>query len=401
MALGRRSGLLMGHGPGHRGTPATRTSYGLLYSVQIEHDYYNESGNRCPDFRVVPTPTCAALMQSLGLLLNDTGTGFTISYIQAQKQQLADWVARQDSPPYGNWAALSFALVCGNPGFVGFTDLPINTNAAVQNIYLSNRAAHVAGDVILLTRGAQVGPESFVTLTPNAFDLILQPDVVWLHVLAVSGEAVIRLKGPVLVKPGRPLTVSVDFTGHPEGYYRLQTLRDDHLIGLVPPVLNSIASPTPMCFINLFFTRPTAETSGVYAVELGVVTPVSFIVRFGARATRWTYYIIPQSAPGALTGLRVTGAAPGPPAQKIKFRSGPQLALPTGQMATPFTAETMLVLYQKSPYRMQLHGWREGQFGNNKVSMDHMPVAPASPVWPSLPRDAALPENRSEIYVYV
>ncbi len=63
-------------------------------------------------------------MKSLGLLMRDFGTGFTIAFVGARREQLLAYL-RQQTTQLGCWERLSFALVCRNVAFVSFTELPV------------------------------------------------------------------------------------------------------------------------------------------------------------------------------------------------------------------------------------------------------------------------------------
>src|SRR5436305_12534144 len=78
-----------------RANAPRRLFYKHLCQVSIQNDYYNQSASRCPGFSVRPTPATAALMASLGLLCKDEGTGFSVFYDWSRRQELADYLLRQ------------------------------------------------------------------------------------------------------------------------------------------------------------------------------------------------------------------------------------------------------------------------------------------------------------------
>ena len=400
MALTRQRQMLIRKGGAERqglgASDMAVTGYQRLYTVNFEHGFYNRDNMRCPDFQVLPTPTTTTLMRSLGVQMQDFGTGFVVSIVSGQQQNLLSYLAEQSKMNTG-WARLSFALVCTHPGFVGFTELPLTTNPSHTNFYLSNQMAHPSMGTNLLTPGPQVDASLELPLIPQTFDINAAADIAWIEVTSRSGEVAMEIPGPgSMSPPGGQGPISVDFIGQPDGYYEITEITVDGDRKPAFPCLRTLAQPKPMLFIDLLFCAPEPDDTGLYAVTMtqegdgaqGTVQAVDLVLRFAARSTIWTYYVTQQTSDGRLTNLAIAG-------DDATFAPGPMVRLPTGEMATPFTSDRPLTLRQKSPYRFHLKGSREGRFMSNEISMAYLPVAPASPVWPGAGG------SLSEIYLYV
>lgn len=402
MKLTRERHVVMGRGGSYakllRRPVAVMNQFQDLYTVRFRHDFYNVDDGRCPDFYVVPTPTTADAMQSYGLLLKDFGTGFTVCCSTQSANVLSGFLATEQASGadlLGNWRRLSFAVVCRNPGFVGITRIPLDFNPPVSNFYFSNITAHqdMSGAILL-------APERFVSrkqirpVIPQSFDMTSAPNLVCVNAYDISGERAFSVNGPMGSPPGSDTLLSIDFVGYADGVYQLEEVFSDAPSVWGAPLLRNISSPLPMCFIDLFYCRPPGIDSGVYAVTLdgakASVRAVDMELRFAARKTIWTYYVVSQSSEGQLVGLSIQG-------EGAQFHQKASVILPTGAIAIPFEADRPLALRQKSEYVFSLTGQRVGRFSSNAISVPHLPVAGQYPIWP----DREIEGGRSDIYVYV
>jgi hypothetical protein len=120
---------------------------------------------------------------------------------------------------------------------------------------------------------------------------------------------------------------------------------------------------------------------------------VNLVLGFDARATYWQYYVVAQDARSRLSEtLSVTGAG-------ATFRQS-LAALPGGEPAVLFTADTPLPLRQHTTHRFKLTGSRNGADGSRSdIRVERLPSAPKAPVWPAASGDGLT--GCSEIYVYV
>lgn len=405
------------------------TRYRVLYTVHFEHKYYNLNGGQCPDFRVQATQSTATLMKSLGLLLVDFGTGFSVvcphdllpmvvAFVKKNKniwknggpdeereKERADQLSEQEQ--YGYWKRLSFVLICRNPAFVGISNIPLSFNPSARNFYFSNQFAHTVYDgegadgepVNLLNSGDQVNRRETHLLLPQSLDVLPDADVVSILVYDLSGQVVMVVPGPASSPPGRDGPIAVDFVGYPGGLYTITYLYLDGLEQVFRTGLLTIATPQPMCFIDLLFCQPTLDAPGIYAVTADGDLPtdaVEFVLRFTNRSTRWVYYVAPQTRQGTLAELAIEDLKP-VDGGDITFTPGQKVRLATGVLATPFTASGLLGLWQQSPYCFQLSGRREGAFSSNPIWVPNLPVAPGYPVLAQKGSE----ESWSEVYVYV
>ena len=398
--------------PARSASPSARSinsSYTPLFTVQFQHGYYNASGGKCPDFKVVPTPDCAKKMTSLGLLFKDLGAGFVVLVNTPRIPALIAYVQGRysnASPGAGYWSWLSFLLVPANPDFVGFTSLPITTNPMLQNLHLSNSAAIPSEDVFTLvgtTAGAK--PQSFYPVT-GASLAVTAPAGFTATLSDLSGA---RVNAGIVASDSG---ASFDLTSLPYGYY---TVGFENAAGETVPVppgytaptswLYVPASPQSLCVLDLLLTQPTPATGSPAAYPISQlptppgpaspapwIQPVTLILPFEARGTYWRYYIVPQSASQFSEDMAISGTG-------ATFAKSTE-HLPNGDLAVLFTAGTALPLQQVSPYKFKLTGQRQGSNGSrDDIAVNRLPAAPPTPVWPS-PSGEAL-AGSSEIYVYV
>lgn len=359
--------------------------YLTLFTVSIAHDYYNDRDGRCTDLRALPTPACAALMTSLGLVFREFGAGFSLLVPDAKAAALAGWVAAGG----GGWTWLSFLLVPSNPNFVSISALPIDLDPRRQALHLSNLAAvGGAGGVgidatgtapLLPTTGAE-----FAVATPSGRTASL---------VDLSGALV---EAPCTAAGGE---MRFDLSGFAHGLY---SARFATAAGKPVPTPRKAAGtvdrlyvpgvPAPLAVLDLVLARPDGVDAPTAAFPLQgeKVRPVSLQLSFAARETVWRYFVIAQGRSASFgQNLAIEG-------EGASFSPG-RAALPNGDAAVTFTASAALPLRRRSPYRFRLTGERRNaNGGRDAVVVDPLPTAPPAPVWPA--------ENGgggSEIYVYV
>lgn len=366
-----------------------RLYYERLAQVLIRHTYYNASADSCPDFDVSPTPASAALMGDLGLLFRHEKTGFSVLYDVARADVLLDYLARQGGETHQCWTRLSFTLTLNNPYFINFTDVPIDVNPSAQNFYFTNREARADGGRVVLNAGEGVAGGELLKVAPAQVALRVGTDVTEVIVTDLSGEEVIRQKGcPHVSPPAAPesCVVFLDFSGLPEDKYFIEFVGGE--TGIKFPVLYTVPSPSPLCFIDLFFTDPDASAEGVYPVR-DLYTPgrkivsVGYELGFRARSTTWNYFIVPQPRAERFEELRIETVSEPP----VKFAGPCRVLLPNGADAYRFSSAEGLLLQQQSGYRFRLLG-RRGLMMSEGVLVETMPVASSRQVTP-LSRGAA------------
>jgi hypothetical protein len=393
--------------PGRTAAPmaGARTGYITLFDVRFEHGYYNASGGTCPDFRVVPTPACAALMSQLGMVFKDHGTGFSVLVTQARAAAMIAWVrSHYAAGPQGQgyWSWLSFLMVPTNPGFVGITNLPITTNPMVQNLHLDNRVASAVAGRMLLSGG---GDDALYPVTGASWS-VPTPAGRIAALLDLSGAPVAARAS---VSDG---VTRFDLTGLPYGWYSVSlTSKAGKPVaakGFAATRLYVPQNPLSLVLLDLLLTQPVAGVGDAAAFPIpsmaappakgaapdpAEIQPVALTVAFQARATYWRYYVVAQGRGHFADDLTISGGA-------VAFTKSAK-ALPNGDHAVLFTAGTPLPLHQRAPQRFALSGHRQGANGSrDAISVARLPTAPATPVWPlSSPKEAL--SGSSEIYVYV
>lgn len=385
----------------------SRDSYRSLFEVRFEHGYYNEAGGACPDFQVLPTPDCARLMASLGMLFKDRGTGFSVLVAESRAAAMIDYVrGRYSAGPAGQgyWTWLTFLLLPTNPGFIGITSLPITTSPMAENLHLDNLATVTVKQRLLL--GGSFGPK------PQAIYPVTGAS---LPVPTPHGRsaALADLSGAPVAAPATSSgdVTRFDLTGLPYGLYTValtgRTGRPVAPRNFVATRLYVPAQPLSLVVLDLLLTQPVADAGDPAAFPIPPMTsppgtgatpgatalqPVTLTLPFRPRDTYWRYYVVWQSRGGHSADLAISGDG-------ASF-SRTSETLPNGDRALLFTAGSALPLQQRSSYRFSLSGHRQGANGSrDEISVPWLPSAPASPVWPAPSGDPL--SGSSEIYVYV
>jgi hypothetical protein len=344
--------------------------YARLTQLGITHRYYAGLGtdDACPDFVASPTPPTRDLMRALGLLFRRDAAGFSILYDTARKDGLlwflrehGGWPSGSDGVPE-HWTRLSFVLALSNLQFINFTAIPADTNPSRQNLYFTNQDSHRRDARILLAPGNHVTGEALLPLAGPQIQVATPPEVVEVLARDISGEVVTRALRCVPQPPGPPVCrdfVFLDLSAFPEGRYTIEKL------GLTPPwpardIIYTVASPLPLCFIDLLLARPTALAKGIYPVEnldqpsKTSITGVRYELHFDARATHWRYYIQPPPRE-RLEDLAIDTMGTVPP---VTFAGPVPVKLVNGHLAYRFVSEDPLGLRRRSPFHFKLKGRR-------------------------------------------
>src|SRR5215213_2369832 len=401
---------------GEKGTGLRRlhtVRYERLMQVSIRHTFYNGSSNfKCPDFEICPTPSSAALMQSLGLLFKRETTGFAVLFNALRTESLTNYLreqARRDSGPLNAgpvWARLSFVLSLTNPYFVNFTDISIDTNPTDENFYFTNQFAHRKADGAIV-----INPEDPVNdfaldsirVVPTQASVSMDEDVKEVHVVDISGEVVIcrpRCVPKSLLKEKIAAaitcdeaadctagnqncectkTVYLDFSLLPEDTYTIELIP----YGEKPPakrtILYTALYPLPLCFIDLLFTRPTTAEPGIYPVEnlfakeATTIDPVHYEIRFNRRATFWNYYIVPRA--GERYEDLFIKSEP-----LVEFAGPCCVHMPDGKTAYRFLSKSPIPLQEESTFELQLRN--QVTPTDDDVILKRLPVASSHQVLP-------------------
>lgn len=395
--------------------------YLRLLSVVFTHNYYTQNQGLCADFDVVPTEATSQLMASLGLMLRNEGTGFSVLYQPQDLDHLIGYLRREAQNPEvqtGFWTRMTFLLRLNNPEFVGVTALPIQTKQSRVNLFGCNLQAHdgePAGSgpaVAMLAPGRYMGGDALRDVVGSDVTVVVPPETRRVVVTDLSGQVVIPAPGADDVTlfdgatPDSPKRASLDFSSLANDYYTI-SLEGQGGVPIDGPVYPRDVLYVPpgsdtMVLIDLLFTQPEPESGGIYPIpplfgsdpspsECGRLT---YRLAFDARETYWQYYVVSQAPGSRLQDVTISG--PG-----AEFRAEPDpVRLPDGSFATLFTTRTLLPLREKSAQRFRLDGRRRDASGHeNAVSVTRLPVAPASPVWPGPADESAT--GTSEMFVYV
>jgi hypothetical protein len=373
-----------------------------LMRVSFRHSYYNRFDDACPDLGVRPTLFSQYLMHSLGLVFKDEGGGFSVFYNQNRKTDLESYLRRQGATEEQFWTRLSFVLWSRSPYFINVTDIPINLNPTDHNFYFTNQEAHAEPDLgVVLNPGEAVGPGPLLSVIPSQYPVPVPSNVAGVMVRAISGEVVLCEPRclPVSEEPhplgpdcrewlARPQPASsdrcrdviyLDFSLLPEDKYTIECITDDGEIQWTEERLYTTEVPTPLCFVDLLFSRPMADAEGIYPVrnlaakDETTINSVDYVLNFEARSTFWNYYIVPQPPEVEFDDLEIKSLLPYP---NIRFIGPAPVVLANGAPAYRFVSDQPLRLEQQSSYRFRLHGRRrDDRRLDDDTLLDRLPVA--------------------------
>jgi hypothetical protein len=409
-----------------------------LMTVSIRHSFYNASDELCPDFRIQPTAASCDLMESLGLLFRDEGSGFSVILDKRRLPGFLNYLRNQPGSSLdGVWNRLSFALAVRNPAFVNITDMPIGTACGSGAFYMSNMTARQTrrGTIRLnpgtLTNEAQVpvtgSQYRWVVKDPRAQSVVIQDisgaivgcePVYW----PSDSHAQPQCPGPDPATPGveRRDVIYLNFSAVPEDKYQVEERGPTGAksVSLASTdVIYTFSGAPPLFFIDLLFTNPGIST-GVYPVEnldekqRTTVTPTQYQMEFRHRSTVWNYYVVSTGAPLSHLQIETVSQRAGRP--PVTFSGPTRVSLPDNKRADLFVSDTAIPLQERSASNFQLLGRAGGLELRNGVLMNRLPVASSQQV---IPHDsdyatgeqdgdgeaAAGPSKHdfSDIYVYV
>lgn len=352
-----------------------------VFQINFRHDYYNLNDERCEDFTVVPTPETAALIQSIGLKINNRSAGFDI-YLPGNRSD-AFWQAVDGSEP----TRLSFFLLLKNPYFVGVTALPIDTNPTTQAIYASNLQVSRNGPALYFGDGDAIDASSLVAVTGS--EIPVNNNVTGtVKARNVWGDTAVSVD-----TGGNDASLSL--AGQPFGLYAISGTPASAYQGS-DQLLYLPASNSPVAFIDLIIKQPANGTGSRAAFPISgndqTISTVDLVMHFTARPTFWNYYVVAQQQGRKFdSDLNISGSG-------SAFIKSPA-HLPNGDNAVLFSATQAVPMRQKAMSRYSLAGSFIDPDGRAQtVSVARLPSAPTTPVWPASGDNSA---GRSEMFIYV
>lgn len=407
-------------------TEPRKYQYKTLMQVDTFNTYYNESGDRCADFRIYPTAATQSIMHSLGLLFRENSTGFSILYNERREEGLIQYLKTHGTKAHDGqknagqieyWSKLSFIVALYNPLFVNFTDLPFNVDLTARNIYLSNNMAHQDNDEIILNENNYVSSScsNFIEVIPTKYAVPYSIEVdgksieaTRVTVTSISGEEV--LSEPQEHKERSDMAY-LNFGTVPEGLYTIKWLIETEIV-FQEKVIYTTAYPTPLCFIDLLFSRPAEDTPGIYPVNLeskkGSINSVLYHLKFKARDIHWVYWIISSSQPVENMRIKTDGDS------NIHFYGPTRGVIPTGETAWSFVSDQVIPMRERSPLRFKLVDRLNCQCElpcdcKNRIIINPLPLVSSNQVLNASLVDIVPPDvvhdakkkKYSEVYVYV
>jgi hypothetical protein len=376
-------------GDDHTGGTPRRLLYERLARVSVLHEYY---GGACRDFAVRPTRHTAGLLRRLGLLFRPEDAGFSVLYDHLGAGSLMEFIRNRRGRGEEPWTRLCFVLSLRNPSFVAFTELPADTNPARQNLYLTNRRAHAPADSpVLLSPGPRVTGDDRVPVNGGRFVETVDAGVARVRVLDVSGEEV--MCSPATVRPGGSERLHFDLGGLPEELYRVQVVPREGTAPEPREFLYTSAYPVPLGFVELLLADPDGAPGSVYPVR-GLGTPdeaiegVSYEIRFAARRTWWSYYVV-ADAPGGGPGEMRIRQRRAPGEDRVAFLGPCRVRLAGGRPAWWFVSRREIPLARRPTLHLQLVWRREGS-RRVDVLMERLPLPSGEQVLPMDPGEACV-----------
>ncbi|MCR6650891.1 MAG: hypothetical protein NVV73_05040 [Cellvibrionaceae bacterium] len=396
--------------------------YKTLMQVDVFNTFYNESDERCTDLRIYPTEATQSFMQSLGLLFRERDAGFSILYNEHMEEKLIQYLRKHSitttEGQLEHWSKLSFIAALDNPLFVNFTDMPFNMDLSARNIYLSNRKAHLEDNEIILNENTYVSSRysNFIEVIPSKYAVpysmapienpLEPPRITTITATSISGET-------VLISEKQPSVeiAYLDFTTVPEGRYTINWLSESDVV-FQKPVIYTTACPTPLCFIDLLFSQPTQNDSGIYPVDLespkGFIRSVLYNLKFKARDVHWMYWVISSLQPVENMRIKPDGGS------AVTFYGPVKGSIPTGQIAWSFLSDKAIPMQERSPLRFKLVDRLNCRCDSlcdctNRMVADPLPLASCNQILNAslpnflTPSNPGALENKkySEVYVYI
>ncbi|MBX7224102.1 MAG: hypothetical protein K1Y36_29570 [Blastocatellia bacterium] len=406
--------------------------YERLLRVSYINTFYNRTGDfACPDFTVYPTPTTAALMHSLGLILKAEPAGFSVFYDTKQTEGLFTYLRRQAEQdgshlPPQCWTRLSFSLASTNPLFVNLSEVPIDTNPMKENFYFTNQEVtptEVPDLYVLRRKEDQDTDHELLEVVPVEIQVPVTPEVARVEVKSISGKVVLckpTCAPPSLLLKKLPSQITcqdveglppgpnwkctsyvyLDFALLPEGRYTIVKVNSQG-IPVAPPevILYTMSAPLPLCFVNLLFTdpnNPSRPDHGVYPVkhlfpkpgEKTEIVPTFYETRFTARQSTWSYYVVPQPQNETFRDLKIEDVTP-TSTSRIHFAGPFEVTLPNQTKAFQFLSQEPIPLQQQSHYVFRLKGKHPRSHGERTL-IHRLPAASPAQV---------LPKHKGEVFL--
>jgi len=378
-----------------------------LMTVSIRHSFYNASDELCPDFRIQPTAASADLMESLGLLFRDEGSGFSVMLDKRRQPGFLAYLRNQppSSSQGGVWNRLSFALAVRNPVFVNITDMPIGTACGGGAFYISNMTARQTRRGTIRLNPGTLKPEAQIPVTGSQYRWVVKDPMARSVVIRDISGAIVACEPVYWPRESReqpqcpgpdPATAGVErrdvvflnFSAVPEDKYQVEECGPAGATGdslASADIIYTFSGPPPLFFIDLLFTNPGIST-GVYPVEnlddeqQTTVTPTQYQMEFRHRSTVWNYYVVTTGAP--LSHLQIESVAQRTGRPPVTFSGPTRVLLPDSKRADLFVSDTAIPLQEQSASNFQLLGRAGGLELRNGVLMNRLPVASSQQVIP-------------------
>jgi len=348
----------------------------------------------------------------------------------------------------GSWSRLALAFTLRNPLFTNFTEMPLWVRPGTHCLYLSNRVARLRdGRISLTVDESNFGEMPEITFSPTHLAIQTPNNAAQVVVYGTSGRAILLADKdfdavaalpphiPESRQPDEPQIptvpfapggdIQLDMAKEPPGRYSYAVITEEEKkkAASLPgphgnvvtsdkekPFLYAGTSDAPLVMVDLFFASPDEPVLNkrCYPIDLPEDSPKDvtdldaqkhiarrdYEIRFQARKTIWTYYIVLPQGSAAANGLAIEAVSPHAP----PF-DGPHAATLAGVPAHQFAAKTPYPLQSRSDVWLRLRAADAPGGGSSRILLDRLPLPSAESISP--PQRSHGKYAASDVFVYL
>lgn len=290
--------------------------YRPLFSLELSHAYYRRQIPR--DLSIEPGADARALLDAYGMVFRQNPQGCRV-FIPAAR---LDWLKTESR-------RLVFYLSNRNPAFINFTDLPLDFDGyrARDLLFFANAPGRD-----LLHAGDFAGPAERIAYSSGKIRLELSeeeapPSSSAPDLIVLPGKPGARLEIQLRDPERNSILRSELIEGGERKYFsgsallRSEKLRPDERLftinwsdeaeGLYELIING-AVKKKFCLLRAAGTLPPLGMIAISPAPLpelagdGNSASPEYQLRFNARATRWTYFFIPETPNLELLEMKIT-----------------------------------------------------------------------------------------------
>jgi hypothetical protein len=264
-------------------------NFNILFAVQIQHAYYNDSNNACPDFIIIPSAETANILSGYDMIWKQYGNMLYIGSLT--KSVLID--PNNNTLPVSAPAAnerFTFYMQCKNPLFYNFTDMPLDSLSG-NILYLTNRnnnTVNAAPNLTVANPNNSVSAADLVPINTGTFNYPLSPPLAsgTVTVTDFYTNAVVATQ-LFTTLPGQN-SVPVDLSVLDTGKYKISVAGQ----AAYAVYYSSDFSGSNYSGVIEIFNDPTLPAGYQLFGAGGVFLSPQYVVSFLNRATTWKYILL-------------------------------------------------------------------------------------------------------------